>query len=106
MWFFLFIFFNNFLRKTRAKFGNKENATAVEITSSWSSDIRQSYKLVKDRRRKMSNSTEDLGFCNLTLPMSPTQSSDRGPKGEVSESSNNFVYKCAHFNSHCIDFFK
>ena len=38
---FLFIFFKNFVRKTRTKFSNKENGIVVEITISWSSDIRQ-----------------------------------------------------------------
>ena len=40
---FLFILFKNFVCKTRAKFVNKEN---VKRISTWSSEIRQSYKLV------------------------------------------------------------
>ena len=36
----------------QAKFGDKENATVVKITSTWSLDIRWSYKLVKGRRHR------------------------------------------------------
>ena len=49
---FLFIFYKNFVPKTKAKFGDKENATVVKITSTWSLDIRWSYKLVKGRRHR------------------------------------------------------
>ena len=50
---FLFIFYKNFVPKTKAKFVDKENATVVKITSTtWSLDIRWSYKLVKGRRHR------------------------------------------------------
>ena len=55
---FLFIFFKNFFIilfeffKTRAEFVNKRNVAVFEIASTWLSDIRQSYKLVKDCRHR------------------------------------------------------
>ena len=49
---YLFIFFKNFVVKARAKFVYKENVTVVEITSTWSSNIRRSYKMVKSRRHR------------------------------------------------------
>lgn len=49
---FLFTFFKNFVCNIRAKFVNKENVTVIEITSTWSSNIGWSYKLVKGCRRR------------------------------------------------------
>ena len=69
---FLLIFFKNFVRKTRVTFFNKENVMVVEITGTWSPDIPQNYKLVKARRRSVSNSTENLRML-LTTPLSESK---------------------------------
>ena len=64
---FLFTFFKNFVCCTREKVINKENVTVVKITSTWSSDIGRSYKLVKGGSCsiEVSNQTEDLGMLGM-----------------------------------------
>ena len=78
--------------QARTKFVNKENVAVVEMTSAQSSEICQSYKLVKDHGHR----------SKLPLPVCL----GGGPKREAPENSDNFIYKTANFNTDCADIFK
>ena len=84
------ILINHFVHKTRTKFVNKENVAVVKMTSTWSSEIFRSYKLVKGHRHR----------SKLPLPVCLVG----GPKHEAPENSDNFIYKTANFKSGCADF--
>ena len=102
----LFIFFKNFVSKTKVKSVNKKNVTVVEITKTWSSGIRLSYNLIKGRSH--SSAQFNRGFAvNYPLPpVIPRWSPSGVPKSEASESSDNFIYKTAYFKADYVDFFK
>ena len=55
---------------------------------------------------EVSSSSEIWGCCKLPVPVSPRCSPGGATTGEASKSSDNFIYKTAHFKVDCVNYFK